>query len=294
MTDEADEAKEARKRDEARKEAAGEASFTDEGEVKPDEAGGSLGTKNQEPEAGGSTAKEECQVPQKIQDADQKQSMCWHWLAGKCKKANCAFAHGQYENGQLIDEPWCFKLTMCSFFLKQGICKKAGDCDFAHGEEDVGSLKPEKARNQAMKGKGKKGKESAGKGKKGQAAGDEGRQRSNSQRKGEKKRDRSDSSRRATGRNEGCSDSRRASGRPQRRRSRSQRPSDSWRKGENKRDRSDSRRASGKDEGRARLTARSRSPQACLGNLLWVSLHHSISSKIATPLSKFQYFLCCL
>mmetsp|Transcript_5280 Transcript_5280/g.13136 ORF Transcript_5280/g.13136 Transcript_5280/m.13136 type:complete len:232 (-) Transcript_5280:272-967(-) len=57
-----------------------------------------------------------------------KTRVCTFWLAGRCTRAGCRFAHGESE---LMPVPDLSKTTLCRVFRKRGVCRP--DCRFAHG-----------------------------------------------------------------------------------------------------------------------------------------------------------------
>ncbi|CAE8631661.1 unnamed protein product [Polarella glacialis] len=82
-----------------------------------------------------------------------KSQMCAFFGVGRCAKGDdCTWAHAEHEiSGELgvppahfmqepevVAMPAGYKRRLCEFFLAAGTCKKGSECNFAHGEHEMG------------------------------------------------------------------------------------------------------------------------------------------------------------
>jgi len=76
-----------------------------------------------------------------------KTRMCPDFLAGKCTKPNCPYAHNVDE---IRSTNFCYKTTPCMWYA-MGRCRNGAQCSFAHGDEDRNPAMNEAPQDKAVK-----------------------------------------------------------------------------------------------------------------------------------------------
>ena len=86
----------------------------------------------------------------------KKETICKFWLENKCTRSQyCGYAHGRQEIGEKVEKNLTNKKTELCWYFKNGSgCWWGGECIFAHGEGQLGTVEKPVAANQKGTGKG--------------------------------------------------------------------------------------------------------------------------------------------
>ena len=86
----------------------------------------------------------------------KKETICKFWLENKCTRSQyCGYAHGRQEIGEKVEKNLTNKKTELCWYFKNGSgCWWGGECIFAHGEGELGTVEKPVAANQKGTGKG--------------------------------------------------------------------------------------------------------------------------------------------